>query len=175
MNLRKYVNLFYYNIFRFERFTQYLVATPIHGVLKLAGLGEAIAKRSGKENWEEYILSVLNDPKGGFSMNSTGNHVAILATLFLFTLLNLFCGLLRLSHDTFWFYGMIAMVIPAVLISNYAAPSNKKEYLKDFKNFESMSKAKKRKFALLTFLTVIGIWGMFIASFIYYMRSLIEP
>ncbi|MFN2392213.1 MAG: hypothetical protein ABR566_09610 [Pyrinomonadaceae bacterium] len=173
-NLRERINLFYYNIFKFECFTQYLIAYPMYLIVKITGLGKVLAKRSVKENWNEYILSILNDPKGGISLHIAGIQVGILSMLLLLTLLNVVCGSLQIKSDTFWYYGMIVAAILAVVISSYAAPSNHKKYLNDFKKFESMSKAKKRKSALLTFLIVIGIWSVFIGSFIFYLRSLVH-
>lgn len=172
-NLQERINLFYYNIFKFECFTQYLIAYPVYSVVRITGLGKIMAKRSGKE-WDEYIISVLNSPEGGVSLQIAGLQVGVLCLLLMLTLLNVVCILLQIKGDNFWFYGGVVAVIFSVVISYFAAPSNHKKYLKNFKRFESMSKAEKRKSALLTFLIVIGIWAIFIGSFIYYLRSLIN-
>jgi hypothetical protein len=171
---RERLNLFYYNIFKFECFTQYLITYPMVLFVKIIGLGKLTARRIGKENWDEYIFSVLNSPKGGISLHIAGLQVGILSLLLLLTLLNVGCTLLQLHLHNFWFYGMIAAVIPAVVISNYVAPNDHKKYLKDFKKFESMSKPEKLKSALLSFLIVIGILTMFVGSFIFYLRSLVD-
>lgn len=173
-NLRERINLFYYNIFKFECFTQYLIAYPIYAVIRITGLGRLAAKRIEKENWDEYLISVLNDPKGGISLYIAGLQVGILSMLLLLTLLNVVCALLQIKDDVFWYYGMIVAAILAVAISSYIAPSDHKKYLNDFKRFELMSKAKKRKSALLTFLIVIGICSIFIGNFIFYLRSLVH-
>ena len=170
-SLQRKINLFYYNIFRFERFTQYLVSYPINSGIKLTGLGNAMARRSGEENWDEHILNLLNDPKGGISLNFAGMQVTAHLTVLFLSFLNFFCGLLRLPGDTFWFYGMFPVFILALVLSYYAAPTNRKKYLKDFKEFESMPKAWKRKSALLTFLIIIGVWLTFIASFVFFLRN----
>ncbi len=170
-NWRERLNLFYYNIFRFERYTQYLVCSPLYGGAKLTRLGNLMEERSGKENWNEYLLSVLNDSKGGISLHFAGMHIALLVMLVLLTLLNVFCGLLRLSIHTFWFYGMIGACILTAIISYNAAPVDRKKYLKDFKKFESRPKSQKRQSAFITFLIIIGIWVAFITSFLYYLRS----
>jgi hypothetical protein len=88
------------------------------------------------------------------------------------SLLNLIGGLLRLPSDSFWFYGMVGAGLLALVISYQLAPTDTRKYLMDFKKFESSSKAKKRKWALLTFLVVTGIWAVFICSLVYYLRSL---
>jgi hypothetical protein len=171
---RRKVNLFYYNIFKFECFTQYLIAYPIFLVVRITGLGNLLAKRSGKENWDEYIISVLNSPKFGVSLHIAGLQVGILSMLLLLTLLNVVCVLLQVDLHTFWYYGMIVAAILATVISYYVAPSDHKKYLGDFKQFELMSKYEKRKSALLTFVIAIGILSIFIGSFIFYLRSLVH-
>ncbi len=172
--LREKMNLFYYNIFRFERFTQYLASVPILGFLRLVGLGDAMVSRSGKEKWDEHILEVLNDPKDGFSILSTGNHVAILSLLCALTLLNVVCTILQLEFHTFWFYGGITASILAFVGSYYFAPTNPKKYLGDFKKFESMPSAQKRLWVIATFLIIVGIWAAFVTSFIFYLDSIIS-
>ncbi len=71
------MNLFYYNIFRFQCFTQYLIAYSIYSVMKVMGLGRLMAERSEKENWDEYLISVLNEPKGGISLYIAGINVGL--------------------------------------------------------------------------------------------------
>jgi hypothetical protein len=139
--------------------------------MKIAGLGRLIAKRSGKENWDEYVISVLNDPKGGISRYIAGMNVFLFVLLLVLALWNTFCGLIQANLHKLWFYGMFVACALAVVISNYVAPTNPQKYLKDFKRFASMSKTEKLKSALLTFLIVIGICSIFVGSFIFYLRS----
>jgi hypothetical protein len=110
-NLRTTINLFYYNIFRFECFTQFLAFYPIQLVYKLTGVKKTIVKQSRKENWDDYILSVLNDPTGGVSLQFAGMQVALLLLLFLGTLWNVFCGLLQIPLKTFWMYGGVVIMV----------------------------------------------------------------
>lgn len=173
--LRENLNLFYYNVFRFERFTQYLISAPVLGFLRLVGLGDTMARRSGKPDWDEYILEILNNPKDGFSLISTRNHIAILLTVLALSILDIVSGLLRLGLHTFWFYGAIGAGILAFAVSYYVAPTDRNKYLKDFKRFESWPKPRKRKFAFATFLIIIGTWAVFIASSAYYLQSTLAP
>src|SRR5690606_10766968 len=117
-------------------------------------------------------LGILNDPKGGMSLHFTGMQITAHLTVLLITPWNIICGLMRIEIDP-WFYGCIIAVILAVVVSNYAATHDPKIYLEDFKKFESMPKAWKRKSALLTLFIVLGIWSAFILSFIYNLRSLV--
>ncbi len=172
-NWRERLNLFYYNIFRFERYTQYLVSHPMHVFVKFVGLGSTMAKRSGREDWDDYILSVLNDPKGGMSLHFAGLQVSLLVFLLLFTPWNIFCGLVQIGIVP-WSYGLVVPGILALILSEYAAPGDARKYLKDFKRFETMPKAWKCKSALLTLLVVIGTWTAFLASFVFYIKSLIQ-
>lgn len=170
-NLRQRINLFYYNLFRFERFTQNLISYPIDCFVRFTGLGKKLAKRSGRENWDEYIRSVLNNPKGGISLNMAGNQVIAHLLVLFITPWNIFCGLARPPHNIYW-AGWVVIGILAFSISFYIAPDDPKRYLKDFRKFESMPKVQKRNSALVTLLIVIGIWSFFVVSFIYYLRSI---
>jgi len=169
--LQKKTNLLYYNIFRFHRYTQYLVSSVMNDFFKMLGLGNVLERRSKMKNWDEYIIQVLNDPKGGVSLYFAGGHVTILVCLSLLTSLNVFCGLFRLPFDTVWFYGMFLAVILGVAISSYVAPIDRKNYLKDFRTFESWPKARKRTSGLITLLVILMIWSAFIGSSIYYLGS----
>jgi hypothetical protein len=171
-SLRRNINLFYYNIFRFERFTQYLISYPINGGITLIGLGDRIAKQSGKDNWDGYILGVLNDPKGGISLIYARMQVTAHLTVLFLSLLNFLCGLLRLGLHTYWIFGGIVAAVLAFILSFYMAPEAHGKYLNDFKTFESMKKAQKRKSALATFLIIVLIWSTFVGSSIYYLASI---
>lgn len=169
--LREKLNLFYYNIFRFERYTQYLVSAPMHRFLKGIGLQETMERRTGRKDWDEHIMEVLNTPKGGFSTMSAGNHIATLTMLVAITILNLILGLLRLQSETLWLFGIVAGGIGSFALSYYIAPTNPQEYLKDFIKFESMSRSTKLRHALLTLLAVIAIGFACIASFVFYFKA----
>jgi len=172
-DLRRIVNIFYYNIFRFECVTQDLIGLPISVIAELIGLPRRYADRTGKD-WEEEVQKVLNDPKGGASFYITGIHVTTLVSLVLLTLLNVLLAFLELHLDPYWLYGGFAIVSLSVLISWYMFPTDRKKYLKDFRSFDGWSKARKRYSALITFAVVLTIWLAFIGSFIYYLKSLVR-
>lgn len=172
-NLRTNVNLFYYNLYRFECFTQYLISYPIMPILRATGIIRTAARRSGKENFEEYLFGILNDPKGGISLNFAGIQVTAHLTVLLFSPWNILSGLLKIPIDI-WPYGFIVTGLIAFVVSYYVAPDDNRKYLEDFRKFEKMSKARKRMYALLTFLIVIATWAIFIGSFIFMLRSLVQ-
>lgn len=172
--VRQILNLFYYNLFRFETYTQELVARPFYGAVNSVGLGRIIEKRSGRENWDDYVIGAMNDPKGGISMIFTGRHIAILLMLLFMTFLNVTGTVLEFYGESFWFYGMVVCCILAVLTSYYVGPTNPKKYLADFKKFEAWPVDKKRKAAGVTFLIVLGIWAGFVFSLILYLTSSLD-
>lgn len=173
-NLQEYTNLFFYNIFRFECFTQSLVSYPINLLFRAIGFYKVAGKRTGKENFEEYLMSVLNDPRGGISLHLAGIQVTAHLTVLLVTPWNIISGLLLLDIRTSWFYGFLVIALLAVVISFYVAPDYTKIYLKDFKRFEKLPKKKKLMSALLTFLIVVGSWSLFVGSSAFYLRALIH-
>ena len=170
--MREKLNLFYYTLFRFERFTQNLISKPMHSGVKFIGLNDTMAERTGREDWDDHIMDVLNDPKGGFSVHFTGLHITLLLTLFCLALFCLLCTLFGVFGDNVWYVGMVACAALGFLTSHFVAPLDPKNFLKDFKRFEALPKVTKRKHALLTFLIVIGIWIVFVLSFVYYLQSI---
>jgi hypothetical protein len=173
---RRALNLFYYNIFRFECYAQYVIGYPVSKLVKLVGLKENIERRARIKqptyDLDEYALSTLNDPRGGVSLLSSGMHVTVLVILALFTLLNLIGGIWRLGVPTFWTYGAIVSAVIGVVVSNFfLAPTDRTKYLKDFREFEKRSRKQKRTDALVTFVLVIGIWSVFILSSWFYFQT----
>ena len=171
-NWRRITNLFYYNVFRFECAAQYALRYPVKVLLKILGIYQWAEKKSDISNVDAYVMGVLNDPRGGMSLQFAGLQITLLSVLLCLSLLNFVCGFLTLGLHTFWFYGMLLACSLGILFSYYVAPTNRSKFLADFKKFGSMSKVKKRKAALITFLIYIGIWSVFILSSIFYLRSL---
>lgn len=169
IELKTLTNLFYYNIFRFERFTQDLLAYPFYKALNSVGIGSVIARRSGKADWDVYLRNVLSDPKGGFSVISAGNHIAILCGAIALSALNFLCFLFEVKAEKIWVTGLIFAMILAFVASLYIGSSDSRRYIKDFERFEAMAMWKKRLSALATFLLILAIWFICILSFIIYL------
>lgn len=172
-NFRQTLNIFYYNIFRFECFTQDLVGLPISAVAEYIGLPRRYAERTGKD-WEGEVQKVLNDPRGGVSFYISGILVTTLVYLVLFTAINLLCWSLKLPIEPHWKYGVFAAIVPSVIITWFMFPTDRKKYLKDFRSFALWSNTRKRNSALITFAIVLTTLLAFIVSFASYLQSLSE-
>ena len=170
-DFRRTLNIVYYNIFRFECFTQDLVGLPISAAAEFLGLTKLYTERTSKD-WEEEIQKVLNDPKGGVSLYISGILATTLVGLMLLTLLNFVCAGLKLHLDPYWMYGGMAAVVLSVAISWHLFSTDRKKYLDDFRSFALWPKARKRKSALITVAIVLTVWLAFIGSFAYYLKSL---
>ena len=175
LSSRRLLNLFYYNLFRFDCFIGYLIAYPMLKFVDLVGLKDYIESRGRAKkatyNFDKFILSLDNDPRGGISLVSAGMHVMLLVMLVVFTLLNILAGTWKLGI-TFWSYGAAILGFVGLLISNFfLAPTARNMYLKDFHEFEKRPREQKRKDALMTFCLVIMIWILCISSFWFYFRS----
>ena len=174
--LQHKINLIHYNIWRFERWTRYLV----FGDRRITSIGNELGDHpAGKEldDCLPFAVGVVDE----YSLpNYSGKHFSFLVSLLLFTALDFCCALLGLNVQVL-FWGIIVSIIPTLIISNYltpmpwkfidGVPTRKNQLLEDFKIFESMSVSDKRKSGLITFLIVIGIWTASVLSFIYYLRA----
>lgn len=166
--LRRKLNLFYYNIFRWERYVQYLISLPIDYAIKVVGLGDVCTRSHGTKNWQGYIDDVLNDPKNGFVIYRTGAHITLLTVLVATSVANVISASLRFRTPTFWYYAVaIGTVLSVLMAILFLAPIDTTKYLAAFRRFEAGSPAFKRKSALVTLLIVLTVWGMCIASFAY--------
>lgn len=131
-----------------------------------------MAHRIGMTNWDEYIIKMLNDPKGGISLQIAQLHVTFLVLLILFTLLNIIGSLLQLPFEPFWLYGMVCAGIVGMPLSYYAAPIDPKNYLGHFKKFEFWSDQQKFNYAIISLATVIMVWTSYIVSLVLYFNGL---
>ena len=171
VTFQRQINLFHYNIWRFERWTRSL----IFGDRKFTTI-------AGKNTDELYDIGPFTATQVDESMlpNYSGKHFAFLLLLVLLSILNVGSFLFGFSLSEGWFWGMLVCSVVAFLTSFYLTPiplavsAERNVLLEDFKVFESMSDSKKRLSGLITFLIVIGIWVIFILTSVYYMRFLIR-
>ena len=169
--LQQRINLFHYNIWRFERWTRYLVFGD-----------RRVTTIESKDNdaLDDIIPFAPATVDESMLPNYSGKHFTVLLFLVLLTVLNVFSFLFSLSVSKFWFWGMIVSATVAFLASLYLTPmpikvSERNVLLDDFKTFESMSESKKRISGVITFLLVIGIWATFILSAGVYLSSPTVP
>jgi hypothetical protein len=168
--LQRRVNLFHYNIWRFERWTRYL----------LFGDPRITTIRSKSDNELEDMVPFAGDSVDESMLpNYSGKHFSILVFLVLFSVLNLFSALFGLGFRDFWLWGVVTCGIVGFMIDLYLTPiplkaTDENPLLNDFKNFEALSPTAKRRSGLVTFLIVIGLWAAFVISFIYYVRTLVR-
>jgi len=169
-SIQRQVNLIHYNIWRFERWTRFLVFGD--------GRLTTIANHEEGELRDSVPLAV--DPVDESMLpNYSGKHFHVLLLLLLLSIWNVVCltfGFNFSFHVWFWgavVCGILTFVADFYLIPIPLKPSEGNILLDEFKLFESMSESKKRVSGFLTFLVVIGIWAVFVLSFVYYLRSLI--
>lgn len=165
------VNVFYYQLFRFERFVQYCVSAPIFYVLRIVGLGDLIARRSRRSNWEEYLHDVLNGPHGGISLFLTDRHFGALLMLCFLIAVNVIGYLLRFDFETYWFYGMIVSLILSLIMGQILVPLSSRQHIKRFRVLDAAPPHIKQKQALVSVLVVISIWLASIFSFVLFISK----
>ena len=165
--LQRRINLFHYNIWRFERWTRYLV----FGDPQITTLNSA-----DSSDLKDTMPFAAGSVDESMLPNYSGGHFGILLLLVLLSILNLVSFVVR-SGYSFWFWGMIVCVIAAILASHYLTPipmkipPEREGLLDDFKTFESMSESEKQRSGIVTFCIVIVVWAVFVLSFVFYLRS----
>jgi hypothetical protein len=169
MSLKEFINVLYFNIFRFHCYLQSLTARPIYGFIKMIGLDRVMTRRHGTVDWDEYLIDeVLNDQKGGISLFLTERFIGVMEGAILLTFWNLVCSFLRLDFY-YWRYGVIFITVIGVVINFVIDP-----FSNDFRKFKSWSPGKARKFAIVTLLVITGIFIVCACSFAVYMSIAIS-
>ncbi len=163
MTLKRIHNIIYFNVFRFHCFGQFSVAIPIFFLVKRVGLDSLMSLKYERRDWDAYLVKVLNDPKGGISLFLTDRFMGMLYASVALTAWNLFCGLLQLEFSS-WKFGLVLIGVVG-LIAIFVIDH---DYLSDFREFESWSVNEKRKFLVITLLTVGGILYALVASLFWY-------
>jgi hypothetical protein len=163
MTVRQYINLFYYTIFRWECYLQYLLSWPFLGSSKFI-FTSVFPDKSDKP--DDDFIEGMNDPKGGISLMFTSMHVTLLNLIGLLALWNVLFGLFHLRFYAYWHYGMWSAVILSIVISGINAPLIHKGYLKDFRKFASRTSRQNRVAAIAVLMIEFTVWLFFIASII---------
>lgn len=167
--LQRQINLFHYNIWRFERWTRYL--TFGDGRLTTIGCTDG-------DELADIVPFAVGPIDESVLPNYSGKHFGILLYLVLLSILNVGCFLFGFSFSEVWYWGAIVCGFVAFLASFYLTPiplkvpAERNILLDDFKIFESMSDSKKRLSGLITFLIVVVLWVAPILTFVYYVKSL---
>ncbi|WP_106914773.1 hypothetical protein [Chryseobacterium aurantiacum] len=156
----------HYNIYRFNVFTSiYVFGLPIMLLLKNKYILEVYKKR-GISNPEKLIRRTISNPKVGTINWLTDGFMILFIALVCFSILNF---ITITSGYVIWkdwspLVFILLIGIPAIVINYFALWQNDK-YLTYFKEFEKETRKMKRKWALISFSLVLGIFRLLIFSF----------
>lgn len=151
----------YYNIFRFECFIQAIFYYPAYVCFDRPLISDIFDMRDQNDIFQEQLSVELKQGKG-----ITASKIVAMTEIFLLvTPWNLICGVFHIRSLTIWMTGWVVASIAAIFLSVKADSPG--IYLKDFKKREFKSGRNFKRSAVGAFLIMIGIWSIFILSFVY--------
>lgn len=163
----------HYNVYKFNCFTQiYVFGLPITLLLKNKYMIKQYEKR-GVKNPGDIVRRVTTSPSVGVTNWTTDGSMILLIALIAFSILNFIAaiaGYMIWAGWTFFIFFIIAG-LPSVFI-NYFVLWKDDKYLVYYKEFAKQSKQEKRKWAWISFITVLLIIGLLVLSFIVMTDSL---
>jgi hypothetical protein len=104
-------------------------------------------------------------PDFGISKISAGGFINMLFFLLCLGLINCISGITQMRLNMKLYHFMLLVLIS--LVVNHFLLFKKKKYRTYFKEFEKMPEGERKKWALISFLVVIGILLFFIGSFVF--------
>lgn len=155
----------YYNIFRFESFIKAIFYYPAYVFFHRPLISDISDVRDQNDIFQEQLSVELKQGKG----SAASRLVAITTIFLLVTPWNLICGLFHIRSLAIWMTGWIFASIAAIFI-NIKVGSTRK-HLKDFKKREFKPERNFKRAAIGAFLIMIGVWSIFILSFIYFLTN----
>lgn len=156
----------HYNVYRFNCFTQmYVFGLPITLLLKNKYIIKQYEKR-GVKNPSEIVKRTLINPQTSTVNWLTDGIMILLIGLIVFSMLNFVTVIAKYMIWIDWSFliYLVLISVPSILI-NYFALWKDDKYLVYYKEFEKQSKEEKRKWAWISFITVLLIIFLLILSF----------
>jgi hypothetical protein len=157
----------YFTFFKFECLVEALCSYPAYLLFGSPVITERAEKHSKYESFQAYLFEHIKKPKG-----TLAPRITFMTLLFLVLIpWNFYCGVRRINFSMIYWAGWIVLSILAFAIS-IATDSRRKKYLTDFVKQVVSSKVNIGRDALLSLLIVVGIAGIFVFSFVFYLNSL---
>lgn len=157
----------HYMVYKFNCFTQiYVFGLPVTLLLKNKFIIEQYKKR-GVKNPEEILKRTLTSPQTSTVNWLTDGIMILLFSLIAFSILNFVTAIVGYMIWADWSFLIFLLIagVPSVIVNYYALWKNDK-YLLYYKEFEKQSKEEKRKWAWISFITVLLIILLLILSFV---------
>lgn len=159
--VKYFVYLVYYHLFRFNKWIDHLIADPIVGFFS-----SPLIVKLQKKNNPEVVIRELNKLLSGIDeqLPIPGRLELLLFSVFFFGIENFLIGLFRINLTPFidrdWlFWGYALVPLTCAWIATERLAARKKDYLKYFRKFKQKSQQWHHDTAMLAFFTVIGIGG----------------
>lgn len=161
--MERYWNLVHYFIYR-TNVRAYILLNKINPIIWSYRL-PFMKRRFKKMGIDDPVASfndVLTNPEIGFSSILSGGAAYGLVYLFGYGLIFFF----SVVSGVYTGFTAVHVVVPLLLsfIANYALLFRKDKYLVYFEEFDKLPEAARRKWSLVTFATVVGIFAFAIGS-----------
>jgi hypothetical protein len=185
--MERFWNYIHYNIYLFEVnatfFFRYILNFIIFNPLsKIKFFKNGLEKKGTSfKEIDEITVKTLNNPEYGKSITIAGIQMGGLLVIIEISLFNFLQAIIGKSliqyvwEDNFyrWVFIIGSLVLPGII--NNALLWKKDKYLIYFKEFKKEPKAKKRKWAWISFGVIVGVTLLFVLSLMVAMEVLHEP
>jgi hypothetical protein len=156
----------HYNFYKFNCFTQiYVIGLPFTLFLKIKAVNEFYKRRGIKDPSSFFTRKLTNPQTSTVNWLTDGIMIFLIASI-TFSILNFITvstGYMIWADWSFFIF-LILIGLPSVLV-NYFVLWKDDKYLVYYKEFEKQSKEEKRKWAWISFITVLLIILLLILSF----------
>jgi len=161
----KFWNLIYYFTYIGD-YKLHLWFNKINPILLLYKLGSSKKRfaKMGIDDPVKHLNKSFKKLNGGISSFRAGGLMILLSVLFCFGIGFIYIGLFRIRY----FNGNIfILVFPIALFLNYFLIFRQNKYLRYFKEFDKMDAPAKKKWSLISLITILGIFIFSVCSFIF--------
>lgn len=160
----RFINLIYYNLFRFEKYTTRIINYPVTLFLRNKKVAEFYRKK-GRQNPQEVLTPLMDNPDIGINNFYASAQMILLITLLNFGVINFISGLTHvLILKSIYIIGILVLF---AYIQAHISMFHKDKYLNYFKEFEKLSKEKKKISVLITFIIYIAVLLFHILSWVF--------
>lgn len=157
----------HYNFYKFNCFTQiYVIGLPFTLFLKIKAINE-FYKRRGIKDPSSFFKKTLTNPQTSTVNWLTDGSMILLIASIAFSILNFVTAIAGYMIWADWSFLIFLLIagVPSVMVNYYALWKNDK-YLVYYKEFEKQSKEEKRKWAWISFVSILLIILILVLSFI---------
>lgn len=159
--LELFLNIIHYQWFKFELWSSDIIQYPFILMMRPMYKSKWYQKRTGWDNPEKELKKAMRDPEKSVNSISAGAVMNGLLTMIFIGIVIIVSGLIR-DYLPSWIF--VVGGAPAFFIS-YIFIFKEDKYLQYFKEFDNKPENWQKKWAWITFFTIIGVSSYFVGCF----------